>query len=122
MLSCSPAPAAPLPAGLPPDFDHRAYVENHPEIAAYVRSPHDAAQHYLQHGAAQHLLCTRLRVIMRLTGVAPGIAYEHATLCVVFDDCTRFRWDDASLLQWWHYCMGIRLPAAPALLLARLVR
>ena len=120
MLSCSPAPAAPLPAGLPPDFDPRAYVENHPEIAAYVRSPHDAAQHYLQHGAAQHLLCTRLRVIMRLTGVAPGMC--SCMLGVSVYDCPRILWDDVSLLQHWCCCMRPRLPAAPALPLAGLVR
>lgn len=38
ILSCSPAPAAPLPTGLPPDFDPRAYVENHPERDRRLRS------------------------------------------------------------------------------------
>jgi hypothetical protein len=70
---CSPVTSTPIvPAGLPPGFDYRAYIEYHPELAATIRSPHDAEQHYLQHGAAQHLLCKRLRVIMRLTGAVPG--------------------------------------------------
>ena len=74
---CSPAVTAILPAGLPPGFDYRAYIEYHPELAASIHSPHDAAEHYLQHGAAQRLLCTRLRVVMRLTGAAPGMAVLH---------------------------------------------
>lgn len=55
-------------AELPKDFDWRAYLQHHPDIAQKVSTEAAAAEHYRQHGARQRLLCSRLRVKLRYTG------------------------------------------------------
>jgi hypothetical protein len=62
-------PPANWSAELPDGFDWRAYVQYHPEWSGDLDCEWKAAEHYKRHGAPNGKWYSRLRVILRYTGV-----------------------------------------------------